>query len=263
MNPTKQFWTLFKFQALSNRYIWTMSVVLLSPQLIILGSRLDLDDSISNMFMVMALLPAMLLLTPEKFSVSGTQRGENGFQFLLTRAIDRHILYRSKAALLYLTALLLPVAFFLFSMINPDLQVALGSNISADLCLSHIYGSTLVTSRQGQQLVFIPDGKLLTAGWHLWALLIALLAIQLVFLARFKSFISLKSLPVVWKLICIGIWAVLILRFGDAFMETLHSTNNRLFFSFAAHPFLFWLFAVLVLIPGQLWCERRFTCLEQ
>jgi hypothetical protein len=160
MNITKQFWTLFKFQALSNRRIWYISAMLLMP-LYILGviprPNSDLNAIISNQYFFIMALPAMLLLMPERYSASTNQWAGNATEFLLTRAIDRNILYRSKATFLYLIVLVIPGIIFLLSFKNPDLQVTLHSDISPELCLTHVPGSTLVVpdTEHSQPLIFI------------------------------------------------------------------------------------------------------------
>ena len=41
------------------------------------------------------------------------------------------------------------------------------------------------------------------------------------------------------------------------------TTNDQLFFFFAAHQMLYWVLTGSALILSQLWCERRFAQLEQ
>jgi len=266
MNPRKQLLALVKFQALSNRPLWYIPVFF-SPLAIISiwGADLDLDSAISNVAFLILLLPGMILLTPQSSYAAANQSTGNATEFLITRATDRNILYRSKAIILYLIALAIPVALLFVSLKNPDLHVTLNSQISPELCFSHVPGSTLVPSKteQSQPQVFIPAGNVLIAGWHIWALLAGALAMQLLFLIRFKGPGWLKDSPIFWRLVFIGVWMCLILLFLGIVVDAAHSANNHLFFSFAAHQTLFWILTAFIVIPGHLWCERRFARLEQ
>ena len=184
-----------------------MQIFMLSTLRVAPPSKPDLDAVVSNWYILIMLAPWTLLLIPERFSAMTNQWAGNATEFLLTRATDRNILYRSKAALLYLIVLVVFGVLFLSFLKRPD---------------------------------------------------------QLLYLNPFKFPNLLKSrMPILWRLLIISIWALLIIRFGDAFFDMLDFGNNRLFFSFAAHQAGFWIFAALVLILGQLWCERRFARLEQ
>jgi len=254
--------------------MWFLSMIYLSQAFVLTGlhqsSHTDLDLVISNEYLLIALLPCLLLLSGSRtFSAPANRWVGNETEFIMTRAIDRNIFYRSKATLLSLIVLIVPVALLLFSFKAPDLQASLHTEISPARCLSHISGSKLVASLPGeaQPLIFIPSGNLLIATWHLWAAMMITIAVQLVVLSPLPYFDFVRSrlsrLHILWKMMMIIIWASLVLRFSDALWDAAHLANNDLFFSFAAHQTDFWIVTVPMLIVGQLWCERRFSRLEQ
>jgi hypothetical protein len=53
--------------------------------------------------------------------------------------------------------------------------------------------------------------------------------------------------------------------FTDKMNFEFHSTdwNEIAFIFFAAHQILCWLIAIAVLVLGQIWCEKRFSRMEQ
>jgi hypothetical protein len=267
---------LFKFQALSNRKLWYIPALMLlgfSTDIfrIIQKIDFDLDSQISNTFVLWLLLWAPY---SKRFPGIHPLAGMST-QFLVSRAVDRNILYRSTLALLYFVILAVPFAIFLFALKKPDLEVYLYSGISPDLCLSHVPGSSLVTTHTGHDrpLIFIPNGNPLIAAWHLWAFLVGMLGMQFLSLIPYHKLRWLKISPFVWKSffgillgLLLSVFGILVgLLFGLLCIVVILASlsyNNHLFYSFAAHQTAFWIVTVPMLIVGQFLCERRFARME-
>jgi hypothetical protein len=173
-----------------------------------------LRGEISNWYV--GFLPAIILYSGRLFSGAGMPT-----EFLIIRAIDRPILYRSTVALFYLAILVVPVGIFIFSLKNPDIRVDFSAGYSSpEQCLSHVAGSTLVPSKRASDLtqIFIPDGKRLFGEWHLWSFLVAMLGVQILLLVQFK--------PLGWPKACLFFGKSSFKSFGDSFFSFLFSPSS-------------------------------------
>jgi hypothetical protein len=202
------------------------------------------------------------VLAPEKFQFGGANAASSsGTEFLLTRAIDRPMLYRSKAAFFYFLILLFPLVTVFYALKNPDLKVTEYSTEAQHLCLHNVPGSILEPNPSGSRspLISIPRGNVLIEEWHFGQFIISALIVQalILLLYPFKY-----RLWIFYALVMSFIFAPL---FTDLhhIREGTPSQMERLFFSFAAHQSVFWILIALALILGQLWCERRFSRMEQ
>jgi hypothetical protein len=257
MNPTKQFWTLFKFQLTVNPSIWFMTLAFSMPLLFSLqipGQILDLLIPARSLFFVAFL--GVFILAPEILYPANQWPGF-GPEFLLTRAVDRNILTRARAALFYLLVLVVPIGILLFSLRQPNLQATTYSKILQQECLDHLTGSTL--SKDGHGYFYhlsIPYGNVLLAAWHTWEFLLCAIATQMllhiIYPFKYRRYI----LPFFALALILGI-------FAEIFFHQSLSPADRLFFSFASHPVLLGTAGILAVILTQLWCERRFTRMEQ
>lgn len=270
MNTAKQFWTLLKFQPSINPFIFFMPLMFAMPLYMkyFTGSiahdyhpSLDLLLSNQNLFFV-GFIGAMWL-APEVLQLGAANlMWYTGTEFLLTRAVDRHILYRARVAFFYFLILVVPLATFLFALKNPDLQIAEYHKISHQQILNQISGSIPApTDKHGRsEEITIPNGNVLVEAWHLWIFLLTAIGTQvLIFLLyplKYRRFIF-------WGIYIGIIFIPLFSIRSSASMDEKLSPNESLFLSFAAHQFLFWILMALALVLGQLWCERRFARLEQ
>ena len=271
MNKTKQFWALFKFQTTVNPFILFMPLVFGIPLLIPLltssltksyHAPLETQLMIQNLFFVGFF--GVMLIAPEKFQFGGSNVSSAyfGTEFLLTRAIDRPVLYRAKATLLYLLVLIIPLLTILHSLKEPDLIVDEYSKPVQQECLRQVPGSTLMpaeSKKSPRDTISIPRGNVLVTEWQFWSFLVTAIALQLLLalLYPFKY----------------GKFVLWLLFFGMIFVPMfaeVHSIGNQtvslyetLFFSFSAHQLLFWSLTASALILTQLWCERRFARFEQ
>lgn len=269
MSKSKQFWALFKFQSMVNPFIWIICVALASPLFI---SGVVSNSSHSYQSNLSSLLPVqniffigflgMMVIAPEAArSLSTNNASISGTEFLLTRAVDRAVLYRAKAAFLYLLVLVMPLMSLCYSLKDPDLQVTEYSGIAQQECLSHVPGSFLAPNPSGSlsPLISIPRGKPLIEEWHIWMFLDYVLGVQALILLLYPF--KYRSI-LFYALFIVLIFLPLFSVFRHVGEKT-PSKMESLFFSFAAHQPLFWIVTALVLILGQVWCERRFAQLEQ
>lgn len=267
MNKTKQFWSLFKFQTTINPFIWFMPVAFGAPFLITGNFPSSYHSTLSSLLTVQNLFFAGIfgafVLAPERFlsSAANTAWSSSGTEFLLTRTIDRPLLYRSKAAFFFILVLLMPLFTLLLSLKNPNLKVIEYSNMARHECLNSVPGSTLEPDPSGSSspLIVIPQGNILIEEWHFWQFIISVIVVQALILLLY---------PLKYRL-----WLFYALFMSFIFVpdlidlhhirDELPSHTERLFFSFAANQAAFWIFTAFALILGQLWCERRFARLEQ
>jgi hypothetical protein len=266
MNPAKQFWTLFKFQATVNPFIWFMPVAFGAPLMINLtfsGSyhpNLASLLSVQNLFFVGIL--GAIALVPERFQFgANTAAWSSGTEFLLTRAVDRPVLFRSKAAFMYLLVLLLPLVGLIHAFSHPDLVIHEYSSQSQQLCLSQLPGSALQADpeRGHSPLILIPGGNVIMEAWHVWQFIGCTLVTQMLILTlhpfRFRILIF-------YALFLSLVFVPLFFQVSD-FRDLRPSAMEYLFFLFASHQALFWIVTALTVVLGELWCERRFASLEQ
>ena len=258
MNTSKQFWTLVRFQVAVSPAVWVLPLALCTPLFFIWHGDPSLDLIILTQNLFLIVLLGALLLAPEIFtSASMSQAAGLGAEFIRTRAVDKSVLVRAKAAFFYYVAQVAPVGVLLYSLGSPDLRVTIYSKTVRLDCLQHIAGSALVADSGGRSnLVSIPLGNVLIATWRAWEFLALAVAVQ-VFVYLIYPYRCRRIL----------FWALIILTsvgpvFGTLFQHNTVPWDERLFFSYAAHQALFWILAAGALVIGQIWCERRFAQLE-
>ena len=267
----KQFWSLFKFQTKINPFIWFMPIAfgipLFIPTLVTSSVSGSYHPGFYSLFtgqnLIFVGIFGTMVLAPEKFQFGGTNiaSGYYGSEFMLTRAIDRPVLYRAKAAVLYLLVLSMPIIVVLTSLQNPDLIVSEYAKPVQQLCLAQVPGSTMLpatNSKTSPSLISIPRGSVLVAMWQLWMLVVVAITLQLLLMFLYP--------------LRYGKWAFWVLYFGLIFIPLfdigtvshgMPSINERLFFSFSGHQTLYWILTAGIFTVTQLWCERRFAQLEQ
>jgi hypothetical protein len=270
MNPAKQFWALLKFQTTMNPSTWFLPLVFVIPLLLPLidgpTSKSYHPGFVSlfmnqNLFFIgfigaMVLAPEMLL-----FGATNVISSYYGSEFLLTRAIDRSVLYRAKAALLFILVLIGPCIMVIHSLGHPDLVVNEYSKPVQVACLATVPGSALLPAEDKggkPSLLAIPRGNLLVAEWQFFLFMITALALQLLILILYPF----KHAKWIFWTIFFGlIFAPLFYTIHEITQET-PSFNERSFFFFTRHQVLFWCVTGVIFVATQLWCERRFARLE-
>jgi hypothetical protein len=182
----------------------------------------------------------------------------NGTEFLLTRAVDRAVLCRARAAYFFLVVLILPLGFYLYAFSQPTIEVREYGKTIQQECLNAFPGSSLVPVKRGTpDTILIPHGHQTFGQWRLWTFLVAALAVELflylIYRMKYRFYFF-------WA----GFGAAVLLPLWGIFGESKGKIpwNEQLFFLFAVHP---WLFGVGTLALGaliQLWCERCFVRME-
>ena len=262
MNTTKQFWALFKFQFTANPFVLVAPVVMIIPLTTNWITR-DFHPSLNTLLMnsssFIYSVIIFMILAPEIFQRSGSVYA-SGTELLLTRAVDRPIVYRSKTFLLFLIVPLLPLLFVFQSSRQPDLKISEYSKATQHYYLESLSGSTLSTEgKVSIPVISIPRGNILLKEWLFWTALAMLTTIQLLLAAVYP-----------FKYRAYLLWAV---YFGFIFLPLLSvfpllSKSNRppvnveFFLFFASHQILFWAVTGVVFVLTQLWCERRFCRFE-
>jgi hypothetical protein len=270
MSMWKQFSALFKFQATVNPTIWILPLVFGLPLILPYvtgvypnGYHPGFFLLLMNQNLIFVGIFGTMIVAPEKFQfgASNLTASYSGNEFILTRAIDRPVFYRAKAALLYAVVLALPVISLVHSLGDPDLVVREYSKNVQQKCLATVPGSVLMTSEYKKvppSLLAIPRGNVLVAEWQLWMLLAAAVMLQL-----------LIPLLYPYKYGKVAFWAIYFGLILVPLFDLTHlgkdepTVNEQLFYSMASQQALFWILSAAAFIFTQLWCERRFAQLEQ
>jgi hypothetical protein len=270
MTTFKQFLTLFRFQSTVNPYIWFMplafATTLFIPYIhgLVPGNyHPGFTSLFSNQNLFFIAIFGTSILAPEKyqFGNSALMSSYFGNEFLLTRAVDRPIVYRAKIALLYLLVLAIPLLGIAQSVRNRDLIVTEYSKPVQQLCLAQVPGSSLLPpdrDHRAPTLIAIPNGNVWVAEWNLWVFVTAALTMQLLIILLYPY----RRGKVVFWIVYFGFILVPLFDLVH-FARNDPTVNEELFFAFAGHPWLAGILTTAVFISAQLWCERRFAQLEQ
>lgn len=217
MKPPRQFLALFRYNAFASPWIWVFPFAFgLQPCVSLMASSSwrSLDTPLAPL-MVWAFLPMMMAalvfagdrlfagtpgLTPQTYQQIQTFAGE----FLLTRAIDRPAVFRSRFAL-YWTLILLPLFLVLaLTVLRPEisLSVPLKSPEKAEWYLSQLPGATVTGTTGTVKIISSPHGRV--------GLGIALVLLGTACATVWPAFIY-AILPLRWrKVIFWGLFSVLI-----------------------------------------------------
>ncbi|MGA3172001.1 MAG: hypothetical protein ABSE62_13420 [Chthoniobacteraceae bacterium] len=271
MNKIKQFLALLKFQVFITPlpFLVFMPFVLVMPYYIpyflsrsVHEYHPGLDQLITNPNIFMVGIIGLMILIPE------ISRGEmylsqwpTGTEFLLTRAVDRYLVFRARSAVFYFVLLITPLA-GLCAPHDSSLQIEEYGKISHQQLLDRIPGSIAAPADKFGRLgdITIPNGITLVDSWHVWQILSLAIVIQLfavlIYKQKYRRYI---------------LWiSYIVLIYVSIFVLTAHtpkdgslSDDETMFLSFAAHQTLFWIVTIAALLFGQLWSERRFAGFEQ
>jgi hypothetical protein len=269
MNKIRQFVALLRFQMAINPFILFMPLALGMPYFlpfITSSARIyhpPLESLLSNQNIWLVGLIGVLLLAPELIRPGASNEiWATGTEFLLTRAVDRYLVFRARSAFFYLLILTIPIAAYCSTLRNPSLQITEYDKSSHQKVLAQMPGSTPEKAdRDGRsQTITIPNGNTLVEGWRLWWFMCAAIGAQvfvyLIYPLKYRKFIW-------WGTYLVAVFLPLLAVLRHA-QEVGHlSTQERMFFAFVEHQPLFWSMAIAGLILAQLWCERRFSQLEQ
>ena len=268
MTKYKQFWTLLKFQLMARRalliFVFVVSVILFMSGIPSASDHPSLEFVLRNqmIFSGLYLIGCIGVWSlASEMAPSDASLTSLGSEFLLTRAVDRSVLYRSRTAIFYLFVFLAPLAALVYSLKSPNLRVTESSPLVQQECLTSFPGSTLVPNPEGSHspLISLPRGALLVAAWTCWRYVVASLGIQ----ALISVIYAYKRRTPIFFTMLVPLCLVpfiLELRHPNTVFP---SGAERLFFSFAGHQWQFWILTALVFVLGQLWSERRFCQVDQ
>ena len=278
MNKIKQFWALLKFQMAINLLIILMPLIFIMGYIPYLtrspGHAYNLAYLLSNQNIFFVGFIAIMLLAPEVMRSATTSCvWPTGTEFLLTRAVDRRLVFRARSLLVYLGILAVPVAMFLFALKSPGLQLAEYNKISYRQVVNQLAGSIPAPAEKDgrSEKITIPNGNTLVESWHIWQFLCVAVCTQvfvlLIYPLKYRRFILWGTylgcifVPLIISILSIS--RILSISPHDVSRGESLSTNEAVFFAFVAHQWIFWFVTILALLMGQLWCERRFARLEQ
>ena len=270
MNKIRQFWALLKFQVASKPEIILLPLVFgalyFIPFITASGrhgsNTLEYLLSSQNMWLVGFL--GVMLLVPEVMTSAATKGlWATGMEFLLTRAVDRPLVFRARSALFYFIILAIPMTAFLGALKKTDLQIDEYNRTEYGQVLDHMAGSVpSAVNGEKSTTITIPNGKILVKSWCLWLFVCTAIGVQvfinLVYPLKYRRFI-------LWGTYLAFIFFPVFLvvnYFRSSAIESL-SMRETVFFTFIAHQPFFWLATIAALLLGQLWCERRFSRFEQ
>jgi hypothetical protein len=270
MNPTKQFWTLVKFQFLISPVLWFLPLIVGVSAFIpfFIDRNSAFHSSLSfyfqpNQTFFFAGIFGSMILAPERFQFNRLRQVmvASGTEFLLTRAVDRPVLYRAKAFLLYTLFLWMPLAVAIYFLSTPDLLIMQSSKVATQQVLDHVPGSVLApveAEAYGQPVIAIHHGNVLIAEWQISVLLAALIVFQfaIVFLSPFKH-----GKTIFWALCYAGLLLPAFLPLYEIGRTTREATPllEKMFFFFADHQPLVWGGIFLAIIICEISCERLFS----
>jgi hypothetical protein len=270
MNRSKQFWALVRFQTLVNPFLWIFLLAFTLPLFIEFNKSPDYHPSLGMLLtdynQIMIIIMGSMVLMPEAFHFAATPASAlSGTELLLTRAVDRPLVFRARAAFYAFLILLVPTLLTLAALPNPDVQVGEYNRTLHEAILARLPGSasTPVGPHDALNPILIPGGNVLVHAWHIGTYLMLLLLTQaVVFVVQPLSGRLRRWL--FWTLV----FAVGMLPIFEP-LATLASTmheklpyNELFFFWYVTHQVEFWGLLVLSAIALQWWCERRFARME-
>ena len=163
---------------MANPLVWIYLLAFSAPLFVSFhgGNYLNLLTSWPNLFFVGFL--GVVLLAPEVFY--GTSMGQGNqwavysSEFLLTRAVDRNLLARSKSIALFLSALIVPTWMFFASLGHSNLRITALSKSEQQACLVSFPGSVLLKNKYGLTTCSFREGIFSwrpgMSGWFFWLL---------------------------------------------------------------------------------------------
>jgi hypothetical protein len=271
MNKTRQLLALLKFQAalVPLPIILAFPLALVSPYYIPLFIHVSahpyypgLEQQLTNQNFFFAGFIGFMLLAPEMMmSTASSAQWPTGTEFLMTRAVDRRLVFRARAVLYYLVVLTLPLCGLPLSLGSPTLRVGESgeTEYQQQQVLDHMAGSTRAEADNYRHEIIIPNGNPLVQSWRIWSILCLVLGTQIVILLiyplKYRRFI-------LWGVLAAVVGIPLYLTFSSISKGGGLAFNEVMFFGFVAHQGLVWVFTIAAVLLGQVWCERRFARME-
>lgn len=174
MKTPSQFWTLFRFHAFASPWIWVMPLAM--GFLGFFGANRFYGDLSTvlvffNQLFWMPLLIAAMAFLPE-FFLSGSwttpqtqqQVQTYGADFMLTRAVDRSLVFRVRGILFWCIIMIAVASWIIVALFNPGFDLLLsahtGAATQAQYYLHHLPGSFVAkTAENGDLTIRAPMGN--------------------------------------------------------------------------------------------------------
>jgi hypothetical protein len=254
MTKSRQFWALFRFLARIDPILWIIPLTMIGLPLLF-----NEANAVPGLFPI---LSAQLPLVVGILGVWALSRGiwAGGYEFLLTRAVDRPVVYRVRAALFYVAIVLVPLASLAHSLREPELKVMVIAKSAVEKCLVSVPGSTRVPDPSGSRgsVITMPRGNVMVNSWRLWIFAVTAFGVRVLLAMVYP----LKHRVVIFC--AVFLVCVLAPLFEEFQLQRADGASRMVlfFFSFVAHQTAFWIVTAIILILGQLWCEHRFCRLD-
>jgi hypothetical protein len=265
MKPPRQFLALFRYNAFASPWIWVFPFTFgLQPGLSLMSRATwySLETFLAPLT-IFGFLPMMIAafvfagerlftgtpgLTTQTYQQIQTFAGE----FLLTRAVDRPVVFRSRFTL-YWTLILLPLLLVLgLTILRPEisLSVPLKSPEKAEWYLSQLPGATVTRTTETTKVISAPHGRV--------GLGVAIVLLGAACATVWPAFIY-AILPLRWrKVIFWGLFAVLVfLPVGMIWISHGRGGTERTVLWIMNHGALCALAAVALAAASYFFCASR------
>jgi len=267
MSTIKQLWALARFQLAINQALLLCLALgsgfpCIIECLIFRDTKfpLSLDLLIRNQLIYFVLIFGPMLLAP---NLGNSRKRDSiraaGSEFLITRAVDRHLLFRSRSLLFFFLLLVIPLIGIASSLHHPELKVYAANGDLFQRILHQFPGSIQGPPDTDGKLkdISIPTGNILVGSWRIWLpLCIGVITLISLTLARKVKYIW-------WFLMPLGLVLLYYFCFPSVFYHGASGSrydgqdlNTALFFFFATHQALCWLIALPALFLSLFWYEQ-------
>ena len=277
MSKTKQLWTLGRFQLAATP--WVLILVLGSGlpcfTNLVLSNATNVPASLElllgNQLIYFVLIFAPQLLVPElgnSGKVDFSKANASGMEFLLTRAVDMNLLYRSRSLLFFFLLLIIPLLGLVASLFHHALRILVSNGSLFHSVLREIPKSIALGPNTqdiprdfllpNADTIFLPYGNILLGTWYVW-LPLCFGIVTLTLLTAGKTFRYF-----LWVLFPVGCALVVYYSFPSVFSPGSTalrggglSPNIALFLFYASHESLCWLLAIPALLLSLFWYENE------
>lgn len=178
MKPLQQFFALLRFQAFASPRIWILPLAFCFQPCVALmvGDTwwgLSLPLSSSTMLFMLPMMIAAIVFTPELWSgmAGATLQARQNLQgcsddFLLTRAVDRPVVFHARAALFWILVLLPSVLLLILAARWPSisLEVPLKPPGAGMVYLETLPGAAVTKTTSVAETISLPSGRLAIVG---------------------------------------------------------------------------------------------------
>lgn len=179
MKPHQQFLALYRYNVFASPWIWVFPLTFgIQPCVMLLisssVSSLSFLMGSSSVLMILPMMVAAFVFAGEKLLAGTPGMTPQTYQqiqtfagdFLLTRAVDRSVVFQSRMAL-YWTLILVPLVVVIgLTMWRPELSlsVPVKDPTNANFYLGHLPGAVVKKTTTGTQVITSPHGRVALAG---------------------------------------------------------------------------------------------------